>query len=166
MAVPITEVGQVRGGWGCGLRTQLNGHTDETREARWARAGAPPLPGYGIRPYVTISISRIPKDQTSDLMVKEPKLMASGAVHLMGNLAPMGLDRTESGRAQGAVMAEEQDRAQLPTAVPCTTAISLRSGFYGSQEHACWGGWLRWGGVGRGVWGVARELTLQGHFID
>ena len=35
-----------------------------------------------------ISISRIPNDHTSDLMVKEPKLMASGAVHLMGNLAP------------------------------------------------------------------------------
>lgn len=31
---------------------------------------------------------RIPKDHTSDLMVNVPKLMASGAVHLMGNLAP------------------------------------------------------------------------------
>lgn len=32
---------------------------------------------------------RIPKDHTSDLMLKVPKLMASGAVHLMGNLAPV-----------------------------------------------------------------------------
>lgn len=31
---------------------------------------------------------RIPKDHTSDLMLNVPKLMASGAVHLMGNLAP------------------------------------------------------------------------------
>lgn len=41
-----------------------------------------------------ISVSRIPKDQTSDLMVKVPKLMASGAVHLMGNLAPAGTEST------------------------------------------------------------------------
>lgn len=47
------------------------------------------LPGYGILPYVTISVRRIPKDHTSDLMLKVPKLMASGAVHLMGNLAPV-----------------------------------------------------------------------------
>lgn len=36
-----------------------------------------------------ISVRRIPKDHTSDLMVKTPKLMASGAVHLIGNLAPV-----------------------------------------------------------------------------
>jgi hypothetical protein len=37
---------------------------------------------------VTISYRRIPKDHTSDLIVKQPKLMASGAVHLIGNFAP------------------------------------------------------------------------------
>lgn len=47
------------------------------------------IPGYGILPNVTISVRRIPKDHTSDLMLKVPKLMASGAVHLMGNLAPV-----------------------------------------------------------------------------
>lgn len=47
------------------------------------------LPGYGVRPQLIISVSKMPKDQTSDLMVKEPQLMASGAVHLMGNLAPV-----------------------------------------------------------------------------
>lgn len=31
----------------------------------------------------------MPKDQTSDLMVKRPYRAASGAVHLMGNLAPV-----------------------------------------------------------------------------
>lgn len=46
------------------------------------------LPGYGILPYVTISVRRMPKDQTSDLMLNVPKLIASGAVHLMGNFAP------------------------------------------------------------------------------
>ncbi len=46
------------------------------------------LPGYGTLPYVTISVKRTPKDHTSDLMVKVPKLMASGAVHLIGNFAP------------------------------------------------------------------------------
>lgn len=30
------------------------------------------LPGYGILPYVTISVSRIPKDQMSDLMLNVP----------------------------------------------------------------------------------------------
>lgn len=34
------------------------------------------------------SVSRIPKDHTSDLMVNLPKRAASGAVHLMGNLVP------------------------------------------------------------------------------
>lgn len=37
---------------------------------------------------MTISYRRIPKDHTSDLIVKQPKLMASGAVHLIGNFAP------------------------------------------------------------------------------
>ena len=37
---------------------------------------------------MTISVRRIPKDHTSDLILNVPKLMASGAVHLMGNLAP------------------------------------------------------------------------------
>lgn len=31
---------------------------------------------------------RMPKDQTSDLMLNVPKLIASGAVHLIGNFAP------------------------------------------------------------------------------
>lgn len=34
------------------------------------------------------SVSRTPKDHTSDLMVNLPKRAASGAVHLMGNLVP------------------------------------------------------------------------------
>lgn len=38
---------------------------------------------------MTISVRRIPKDHTSDLMLNVPKLMASGAVHLIGNLAPI-----------------------------------------------------------------------------
>lgn len=46
-------------------------------------------PGYGTLPFVTSSVSKIPKDQTSDLMVKRPYRAASGAVHLMGNLAPV-----------------------------------------------------------------------------
>lgn len=46
-------------------------------------------PGYGTLPLVTSSVSKIPKDQTSDLMVKRPYKAASGAVHLMGNLAPV-----------------------------------------------------------------------------
>lgn len=46
-------------------------------------------PGYGTLPLVTSSVRRIPKDQTSDLMVKRPYRAASGAVHLIGNLAPV-----------------------------------------------------------------------------
>lgn len=41
-----------------------------------------------MRPYVTISVRRTPKDHTSDFIEKVPKFMASGAVHLMGNFAP------------------------------------------------------------------------------
>lgn len=37
---------------------------------------------------VTSSVSRIPNDHTSDLMVNFPYSAASGAVHLMGNFAP------------------------------------------------------------------------------
>jgi len=37
---------------------------------------------------VTNSVRRIPKLQTSDLMVKRPYIAASGAVHLIGNFAP------------------------------------------------------------------------------
>lgn len=48
------------------------------------------LPGYGTLPLVTSSVSSIPKDHTSDLMVKRPYKAASGAVHLIGNLAPEG----------------------------------------------------------------------------
>lgn len=46
------------------------------------------LPGYGTLPLVTSSVSRIPKDQTSDFIVNFPYRAASGAVHLIGNLAP------------------------------------------------------------------------------
>lgn len=46
------------------------------------------LPGYGTLPLVTSSVSKIPKDHTSDLMVNLPYRAASGAVHLMGNFAP------------------------------------------------------------------------------
>ena len=47
-------------------------------------------------------MSKIPKDHTSDLIVNLPYRAASGAVHLMGNLAPAG--RTpgySSGRDHG-----------------------------------------------------------------
>ena len=46
------------------------------------------VPGYGTLPLVASSVSSTPKDQTSDFMVKRPYRAASGAVHLMGNLAP------------------------------------------------------------------------------
>lgn len=46
------------------------------------------LPGYGTLPLVTSSVSKIPKDHTSDLIVNLPYRAASGAVHLMGNFAP------------------------------------------------------------------------------
>lgn len=62
-----------------------------------------PLPGYGTLPLVTSSVSKIPKDHTSDLIVNLPYRAASGAVHLMGNFAPAG--RTPgylSGREHGA----------------------------------------------------------------
>lgn len=48
------------------------------------------LPGYGTLPLVTSSVSKIPKDHTSDLIVNLPYRAASGAVHLMGNFAPAG----------------------------------------------------------------------------
>lgn len=47
-----------------------------------------PSPGYGTLPLVTSSVSRIPNDHTSDLMVNFPYRAASGAVHFIGNLAP------------------------------------------------------------------------------
>lgn len=46
------------------------------------------LPGYGTLPFVTNSVSNIPKDQTSDFIVNLPYSAASGAVHLIGNFAP------------------------------------------------------------------------------
>lgn len=52
------------------------------------------VPGYGTLPLVTSSVSSIPNDQTSDLIVKRPYRAASGAVHLMGNLAPGGKKQT------------------------------------------------------------------------
>lgn len=39
------------------------------------------------------SVSRIPKDHTSDLIVNLQKRAASGAVHLMGNLVPGEVER-------------------------------------------------------------------------
>lgn len=42
---------------------------------------------------VTSSVSKMPNDQPSDLMVKRPYRAASGAVHLMGNLAPKNQSR-------------------------------------------------------------------------
>lgn len=45
-------------------------------------------PGYGTLPLVTSSVSRMPNDHTSDLMVNFPYRAASGAVHFIGNLAP------------------------------------------------------------------------------
>lgn len=47
-------------------------------------------------------MSKIPKDHTSDLIVNLPYRAASGAVHLMGNLAPAG--RTP-GYSSGKIMA-------------------------------------------------------------
>ena len=39
-----------------------------------------------MRPFVTISVSRMPKDHTSDLVLNVPLKAASGAVHFMDNL--------------------------------------------------------------------------------
>lgn len=47
------------------------------------------IPGYGGVPRVMISIITMPKDQTSDLVVKLKVSIASGAVHLTGK-APSG----------------------------------------------------------------------------
>lgn len=47
------------------------------------------VPGYGTLPFVASSVSKTPNDQTSDLMVKRPYRAASGAVHFIGNLAPV-----------------------------------------------------------------------------
>ena len=46
---------------------------------------------------VTSSVSRIPNDHTSDLIVNFPNSAASGAVHLIGNLAPGREQRGMSG---------------------------------------------------------------------
>lgn len=46
------------------------------------------LPWYGICPNVMISYNKIPKDQTSDLILNLLSWMASGAVHFTGNLVP------------------------------------------------------------------------------
>lgn len=54
----------------------------------WSRAQTVFLPGYGTLPFVTSSVSRIPKDHTSDFIVNLPYNAASGAVHLIGNFAP------------------------------------------------------------------------------
>lgn len=51
-------------------------------------------PGYGTRPLVTSSVSKMPNDHTSDLMVNFPYSAASGAVHLIGNFAPGGEQMT------------------------------------------------------------------------
>ena len=44
---------------------------------------------------VMSSVSRIPKDHTSDLIVNLQKRAASGAVHLMGNLVPREIEGEE-----------------------------------------------------------------------
>ena len=51
------------------------------------------IPGYGTLPLVASSVNRTPNDHTSDLMVNFPYSAASGAVHLMGNFAPVGEQR-------------------------------------------------------------------------
>lgn len=56
-----------------------------------------PSPGYGTLPLVVSSVKRMPKDQTSDLMVNLPYRAASGAVHLMGNFAPGWRGRVRGG---------------------------------------------------------------------
>lgn len=53
------------------------------------------LPGYGTLPFVTSSVSKIPNDHTSDLIVNRPYNAASGAVHLIGNLAPANIKKTD-----------------------------------------------------------------------
>lgn len=51
---------------------------------------------------MTSSVSKIPKDHTSDLIVNLPYRAASGAVHLMGNFAPAERTRGDSaGREHG-----------------------------------------------------------------
>lgn len=54
------------------------------------------LPGYGTLPFVTSSVSKIPNDHTSDLIVNRPYNAASGAVHLIGNLAPANIGNTDN----------------------------------------------------------------------
>lgn len=46
------------------------------------------LPGYGSLPRVISSYNKIPYDQTSDFTENFCRRAASGAVHLIGNLAP------------------------------------------------------------------------------
>jgi hypothetical protein len=46
------------------------------------------LPGYGNTPRVIISVSNIPNDHTSDLIVYIPESIDSGAVHLTGKWSP------------------------------------------------------------------------------
>lgn len=63
---------------------------------------------------MTSSVSKIPKDHTSDLIVNLPYRAASGAVHLMGNFAPA--ERTPGyssgrGRCTGHGVCEGKARA-------------------------------------------------------
>lgn len=76
------------------------------------------LPGYGTLPLVTSSVSSIPKDQTSDLMVKRPYRAASGAVHLMGNFAP---GKRESSQAGG------NGLKNITTETSCSNKATIRT---------------------------------------
>lgn len=69
----------------CYLHLSSTGNHEERRSELqvWT-----PSPGYGTLPLVTSSVSRMPNDHTSDLMVNFPYSAASGAVHFIGNLAP------------------------------------------------------------------------------
>lgn len=85
------------------------------------------LPGYGTLPFVASSVSSTPKDQTSDLMVKRPYRAASGAVHLMGNLAPawaLEWSRSFHSSASEVTMAREETPYPVSQCTRCLRWVS------------------------------------------
>lgn len=106
---------------------------------RWRRAVF--LPGYGTLPFVTSSVSRMPKDHTSDFIVNLPYNAASGAVHLMGNFAPNErINETSSEQRQN------QSTGWQVSVVFCNTCRRTElQASVNKQLHGLWsertGGW-------------------------
>lgn len=89
---------------------------------------------------MTSSVSKIPKDQTSDLMVKRPYRAASGAVHLIGNLAPAcgGEDSGEVTPLEGARLHFSPCFQELTMAIVTHSDIIKITSFFwysGSYRH-------------------------------